>query len=111
MHHGLILLLVVLKTAVIGGAYFRAAGRWDLPLGWAWVLVLTAISAVGTWKADPDLIRERARPGEGGCDYFTPYAGSALYMGGVVLAGLDVGHGHWTDTVPRWLASAALLAT
>jgi protein-S-isoprenylcysteine O-methyltransferase Ste14 len=90
----------LLFIAVVGVILFGCAGRWDLPLFWAYLGVWLAATAVGVFAADPGLIRERARPGPGGKDYATLYVLTPLLLGQLVVAGLDVGRFHWSDTVP-----------
>jgi protein-S-isoprenylcysteine O-methyltransferase Ste14 len=96
--------------AVFGAILFGCAGRWDLPWFWAYLGIWAAASLVGIFVVDPDLIRERTRPGPGGKDYVTAYAFTPLWLGQVVVAGLDVGRFHWSDTVPLAVQVAALLA-
>jgi protein-S-isoprenylcysteine O-methyltransferase Ste14 len=58
---------------------------------------------------DPDLARERMRPGGQ-----KPPVALNLFSGVLVIhwivAGLDRGRFHWTDSVPDWLQAAGLIA-
>src|SRR5262245_3829608 len=56
--------LVVL--AVMGGLYFTAAGRWDLPWSWACLGLIGLLTFFTQWAMDPELRRERLKPGPGG---------------------------------------------
>jgi protein-S-isoprenylcysteine O-methyltransferase Ste14 len=96
--------------ALLGVALFGSAGRWDLPMYWAYLGVWTASLVVGSFVVDPTLIKERARPGPGGKDYLTLFALTPFWFGQPVVAGLDVGRFHWSDTVPLAVQVAGLLA-
>jgi protein-S-isoprenylcysteine O-methyltransferase Ste14 len=60
---------------------------------------------------DPTLIKERFRPGPGGKDYTTAIVFLLLAPGQFVVAALDVGRFHWSDTVPPAVQVIGLLAT
>jgi protein-S-isoprenylcysteine O-methyltransferase Ste14 len=100
----------VVFLALIAAVLFGCAGRWDLPMFWAYLGVWSASALVGFLVADPSLIRERLRPGPGGHDYLTAVLALPLWLGSYVVAGLDVGRFHWSDTVPRSLQLAGLVA-
>jgi protein-S-isoprenylcysteine O-methyltransferase Ste14 len=100
----------IATLAVFGAILFGCAGRWDLPWFWAYLGVWAASMVVGIFAADPTLIAERMRPGPGGKDYVTAYALTPLFLGQLVVAGLDVGRFHWSDTVLPGLRVAALVA-
>jgi protein-S-isoprenylcysteine O-methyltransferase Ste14 len=95
--------------AVVGVILFGCAGRWDLPLFWAYLGIWVATMAVAVFVVDPGLIRERTRPGPGGKDYVTVYAFAPVWLGQLVVAGLDVGRFHWSDNVPLAVQVIALL--
>ncbi len=95
--------------AIFGGILFGCAGRWDLPFFWAYLGIWAASMVVAFVVVDPGLIRERTRPGPGGKDYLTAYGLTPLWLGQMVVAGLDVGRFHWSDTVPLTVQVAALL--
>jgi protein-S-isoprenylcysteine O-methyltransferase Ste14 len=96
--------------ALIGALLFGFAGRWDLPLFWAYLGVWTAACLVGTLVVDPTLVKERVRPGPGGKDDAITFLVLPLWLGQYIAAGLDVGRFHWTDTVPLVVQVVALLA-
>ena len=50
------------------------------------------------------------RPGPGGKDYASAIAITPLWIGQCVVAGLDVGRYHWSDSVPVAVQVVALLA-
>jgi protein-S-isoprenylcysteine O-methyltransferase Ste14 len=89
---------------------FRSAGRWDLPMFWAYLGVWAAVGLVGSFSMDPDLIEERMLPGPGGRDYGRMVLFLPLFLGQLVVAGLDVGRYHWSDGVPRSLQIVGLVA-
>jgi protein-S-isoprenylcysteine O-methyltransferase Ste14 len=97
--------------ALIGALLFGCAGRWDLPMFWAYLGVWTASALVGPLVVDPSLIKERLRPGPGGKDYARTIAFLPLGLGQFIVAGLDVGRFHWSDTVPPAVQVIGLLAT
>jgi protein-S-isoprenylcysteine O-methyltransferase Ste14 len=86
--------------AVIAGVLFGCAGRWDLPFFWAYLGVRAARSVIGVLVTDPTLIKERLLPGPGGQDFLSAAVLIPLWLGQHVVAGLDVGRYHWSDTVP-----------
>src|SRR5262245_10012236 len=96
--------------ALLGALLFGGAGRWDLPLFWAYLGVWAAAVLAGAFVADPTLARERLRPGPGGRDYLTVVVLTPLWLGQHVVAGLDVGRSHWSDTVPLAVQVLALVA-
>lgn len=102
-------LLPLIPIAVFGGILFGSAGRWDLPMFWAYLGVFTALGFVGMLRApDPGLVKERLRPGPGGKDYLSLVVGMPLVFGHLVVAGLDVGRFRWSDTIPFRLQLVAL---
>jgi protein-S-isoprenylcysteine O-methyltransferase Ste14 len=108
-HIGIGLLQAAVFIVLSGAVLFGLAGRWDLPFFWAYlaswfVLFVSAIRTV-----DPDLGSERRRPGPGGTDYFTRWAAGPVMLAHMIVAGLDVGRYHWSDTV-RWPLQIAGLA-
>jgi protein-S-isoprenylcysteine O-methyltransferase Ste14 len=96
--------------ALFGALMFACAGRWDLPLYWAYLGVWIASILVGSFIVDPTLIQERIRPGPGGKDYVTAIVFLPLWLGQGFVAALDVGRFHWSDTVPLAVQVIGLLA-
>ncbi len=99
--------------ALLGAILFVPAGRWDLPLFWAHLSVFGASTVVGSFVCDPTLLKERLRPGPGGntqeAALITAVA-IPLWLGMYVVAGLDVGRCHWSDTVPLAVQVGGLVA-
>ncbi len=88
-------IVVALYVALL----FGSAGRWDLPMFWTYVGVWAVTCVVGPLVMGPDLVAERLLPGPGGRDYGFTIAFVPLLLGQLVVAGLDVGRFHWSDTV------------
>jgi len=100
----------VVYMALIGAILFGCAGRWDLPMFWAYIGVWLASAVVGACVVDPTLSKERLRPGPGGKDYETLVVATLLSPSQLIVAGLDVGRFHWSDTVPLAVQVTGLLA-
>jgi len=89
---------------------FLAAGRLDLPFLWASVAAYAAAVAFNNLAMDPDLRRERLRPPPGGRGAGAlPVVLRSAMLGSWLVAGLDVGRFHWSDSVPVALRVAALV--
>lgn len=87
---------------------FASAGRTDLPFFRAYIGVLLALFLSALSFPDPDLMKERMNPGPGGKDLSLRRDAILVMVTHWVLAGLDVGRFHWSDSVPAWLQVAAL---
>jgi protein-S-isoprenylcysteine O-methyltransferase Ste14 len=95
-------------TLVCAVVLFASAGRLDIIEFWFWLAGLTAICVGTILLIEPDLVRERMRPGG---KRPTPgyWLATLLFLADLVVAGLDRGRFHWSDSVPVWLRVAALL--
>src|SRR6202046_2497595 len=102
-------LQTVVFFVLAAGALFASAGTFALAVFWIYLAILAAIFAASFLWVDPDLARERMRPGGK-----KPPLALQLFSGVLVLhwiiAGLDRGRFHWSDTVPPWLQAMGLLA-
>jgi protein-S-isoprenylcysteine O-methyltransferase Ste14 len=96
--------------ALLAALLFGCAGRWDLPFFWAYLAIRTARAVIGVLVADPTLIKERLLPGPGGQDFLSAAVLIPLWLGQQVVAGLDVGRFHWSDSVPPAVQVLGLLA-
>jgi protein-S-isoprenylcysteine O-methyltransferase Ste14 len=103
------LLGAIAFQALVGVLAFVCAGRWDLPMFWAFFGACLAAMLFGALLADPDLARERIKPRPGGKDYGTTALLTAYWVGQPALAGLDVGRFHWSDGVPLEVQIFALV--
>jgi protein-S-isoprenylcysteine O-methyltransferase Ste14 len=102
------LLMVGLMVLICAAALFGAAGRLDIVEFWCWLGVLAAACFTCLLVMDPDLVRERARPGgkRPSPGYFLV---TLLLLADLAVAGLDRSRLHWSDSVPTWLRAVALL--
>jgi protein-S-isoprenylcysteine O-methyltransferase Ste14 len=101
------LAFLAMMTAVL----FASAGRSDLPMFWCYLAVWLVFLPIGTLTMDPELIRERMHPGPGARDYGRTLAFIPLTLAQFVVAGIDVGRFHWSDTVPLAVQTAGLVMT
>jgi len=89
-------------------ALFAAAGTVAIVTYWVYLAILAAVFLASFLWLDPDLARERMRPGGK-----KPPLALRLFSGVLfvhwVIAGLDHGRFHWSDSVPTWLQWTALI--
>lgn len=107
-----ILIRWLVPAILIPALLFSAAGRWDLPLLWVYVLLWQACAlatVVIVFKTDPSLFQERFRPGPGGQDPLLRFLGLPVMVSHLVVAGLDVGRFHWSGTLPPGVQAAGLV--
>jgi len=95
--------------AVMMGAMFGAAGRWDLPFAWACIGIFLVFVLFILLRIDPALRRERFNPAPGGEDRHLRAAMLPFIVGSWIVAGLDIGRFHWSDTVPFGWRVAGLI--
>ena len=93
----------VVGCAVNAAVAIAVTGRSDLPWVWATVVLAAAITLPAVLSIDPELLRERRKPGPGARDRVSVRLLMALYLVQMGLALLDVGRLHWSDTVPAAL--------
>jgi protein-S-isoprenylcysteine O-methyltransferase Ste14 len=96
-------LFLTVFAAVMGGILFISAGRMDLPMFWAYIIVLMVpclITVAIIYRRNPDLLQERFRPGERSQDKLTVPVVLAFFLAHWIIAGLDVGRYHWSGSVP-----------
>jgi protein-S-isoprenylcysteine O-methyltransferase Ste14 len=98
----------LILTAV---ALFASAGTFALPTYWAYLGVFAAVFIASFLMLDPDLARERMRPGGQSAPLGLKLFSAVLFAHWIV-AGLDHGRFHWSDNIPAWLQwlGLALLA-
>jgi len=101
-------------TLLFAVVLFGPAGRLDLPMVWAFLGVYSAyLLAFGLImsKRDPALLQERRRAGPGTkkWDRFLLTIYGVLFFVTFIVAGLDVGRFHWSDTVPLELQIVGLV--
>ena len=96
-------------TLAFAAAFVLIAGRWDLPWMWAWLVVFSGVIGFAFFILDPDLRRERFRPGGPGADPVALAFMRLSSLGTMIVALLDVGRFHWTGGVPAWLHVTGLV--
>ena len=97
--------LFLIPTAI---ALFGSAGTLALPAFWIYIALFALAFVVSIAILDPDLLRERMRPG-GKRLPLALWSITIILFAHWIVAGLDVGRFHWSDTVPVWLQAAALI--
>lgn len=99
----------IASMLAITGVLLASAGRFDLAPIWEYLALFAVSGVAGSFFVDPDLMRERWRPG--GKRMPAGYGLLALLaLAHLGLAGLDLGRYHWSDTVPGELRVGALAA-
>lgn len=101
---------VLAFAALIAALLFGSAGRWDVPMFWAYVVVWAAAGVAGCIACDPTLPGERLRPGPGGKFYWTDFLIPPLWLAQYVVAGLGAGRLDKGDGVPLVMQVAGLMA-
>lgn len=103
----------IIMPVLFAGVLFGSAGRWDLPLVWAYLfvyLISHLVIALAIIKQDPGLAKERTRPGPGAKNWdrvwLTVYGFSCFAI--LIVAGLDIRFG-WPGAVPLGVQIAALV--
>ena len=96
-------LFVVAAAATL----FAAAGTIAIRGFWAYLAIFAVVMIVSFATLDPDLLRERMRPGGKKPPLSLRIFSLVLFMHWIV-AGLDRGRFHWSDDVPGWLQSVCL---
>jgi len=93
------ILRFALSIVLVAAFLFLVAGRWDLPMFWAFLLVFFGVAADG-WafvhRSDPSLLQERVKPAERGLDPFTRPLAALAALASFTISALDVGRMHWS---------------
>src|SRR5262245_59765038 len=89
-------------------ALFAAAGTVAIPGFWVYLAILAVVMIVSFATLDPDLLRERMRPGGKKPPLALKIFSLVLFMHWIV-AGLDRGRFHWSDNVRDWVLGVWLL--
>lgn len=101
---------MIVGMVVALGLLFGTAGRVDLPIRWAYFVILFGFALIARRRIDPDLAEERVRPGPGGTDRNLRFLILPFILAHFVVAGIDVGRFHWSDGVPVGARVVALVA-
>jgi hypothetical protein len=95
---------------VLGAAaLFGGAGTLAIPAFWIYLAILAAIMIASLAWLDPDLARERMRPG-GQKPPIALRLFAFVLVAHWLIAGLDRGRFHWSDDVPLWLRVLGFIA-
>jgi protein-S-isoprenylcysteine O-methyltransferase Ste14 len=100
----------VLFVVLIAVALFASAGTVTIAGFWIYVAIYALAFVVSFAILDPDLLRERMRPG-GQRPPVVLRVFTVILFAHWIVAGLDRGRFHWSDTVPVWLQAAAFIVT
>jgi protein-S-isoprenylcysteine O-methyltransferase Ste14 len=100
-------ILFVVLTAVV---LFASAGTVAIAGFWIYIAICAVTFLVSLAIIDPDLLRERMRPGGQRPPRALRIFTVVLFVHWIV-AGLDRGRFHWSDTVPVWLQAVGLIVT
>src|SRR5215475_1090814 len=100
-------LKAALFVVAAAAALFGAAGTVAIPGFWVYLAIFAAVMVVSFAVLDPDLLRERMRPGGRKPPVALRLFSSVLFVHWIV-AGLDRGRFHWSDDVPGWLQGVCL---
>jgi protein-S-isoprenylcysteine O-methyltransferase Ste14 len=100
----------ILFVALTAIALFASAGTLAITGFWIYIAIYALAFVVSLAILDPDLLRERMRPGGQRLPVALRVFTLVLFVHWIV-AGLDRGRLHLSDTVPVWLQAAGLLAT
>jgi hypothetical protein len=91
-----------------GGVLFASAGSFAIAAFWAYLAILAVVFVAAFALLDRGLLQERMRPG----GKPTPLGLRLLnlvLLAHWMLAGLDRGRLHWSDSVPPWLQALGLI--
>ncbi len=97
-----------LFVALAAVALFGSAGTVEILGFWVYVAIFAAVMVASFTLLDPDLLRERMRPG-GRRPPIALRLFTLVMILHWVIAGLDRGRFHWSDSVPLWLRVAGLI--
>ena len=88
---------------------FGGAGRIDVPRFWVYLGVYAGFMVAAALLVDPDLVRERIRPG-GKRQPVILHLARLLFLLHLLVAGIEAGRHRWTPPVPPAVESAAMVA-
>jgi protein-S-isoprenylcysteine O-methyltransferase Ste14 len=96
-----------LFVVAAAAALFAAAGTVAIASFWIYLAILAVVIIVSFAALDPDLLRERMRPGGKKSPLSLRIFSLVLFVHWIV-AGLDCGRFHWSNDVPGWLQGVCL---
>jgi len=89
-------------------ALFASAGTIEIAGFWLYLAIFAAVLTASFLWLDPGLLRERMRPG-GKRPPIALQLFTAVLVLHWIVAGLDRGRFHWSDSVPPWLQALGLI--
>jgi protein-S-isoprenylcysteine O-methyltransferase Ste14 len=96
-----------LLLIIAGGSLFASAGTYAIASFWIYLAIYGAVLAASLVLLDPGLVREQLRPGGKSPTLGAKFPAYMLYLHWII-AGLDVGRLHLSDTIPPWLQAIGL---
>lgn len=96
--------------AALAVALFVSAGTLEIWSFWLYIAIFAAVFVVAFLTLDAGLLRERMHPGGRKPPLSLRLFSLVLFLHWIV-AGLDRGRFHWSDTVPLWLQAIGLMIT
>ena len=96
-------------VVLVAVALFGGAGTFAIPEFWLYLAIFAAVMVVSFVGLDPGLLRERMRPG-GQRPPLALRLFSIVLFAHWIVAGLDRGRLHWSDSIPPWLQGVGLFA-
>jgi protein-S-isoprenylcysteine O-methyltransferase Ste14 len=101
-------LQTIAMFAIMAIALFASAGSLAFISFWIYLAIMAAVFIGSFLWVDPDLARERMRPG-GQKPPLAIWLFTVVLIAHYVVAGLDRGRLHWSDGVSGWLQGVALI--
>jgi protein-S-isoprenylcysteine O-methyltransferase Ste14 len=89
-------------------ALFAPAGSFAILIFWEYLAILCLVFIVSFIMLDRGLLQERMRPGGKPIPLGLRLLNVVLLIH-LIIAGLDRGRMHWSDTVPPWLQAVGFL--
>ncbi len=96
-------------VVLVAVALFGGAGTFAIPEFWLYLAIFVAVMVVSFVGLDSGLLRERMRPG-GQRPPLALRLFSIVLFAHWIVAGLDRGRLHWSDSIPPWLQGVGLFA-
>ena len=96
-------------VVLVAVALFGGAGTFATPEFWLYLAIFVAVMVVSFVGLDSGLLRERMRPG-GQRPPLALRLFSIVLFAHWIVAGLDRGRLHWSDSIPPWLQGVGLFA-
>jgi protein-S-isoprenylcysteine O-methyltransferase Ste14 len=88
-------------------ALFGSAGTFAIPAFWAYLAIMAAVFVASLTMLDPELLQERMHPG-GQKPPLALKLFTIVLLVHFIVAGLDRGRLHLSDTVAPWVQAVAL---